>query len=72
MHLARTAVILAAGQGTRLGEQGQFQPKGFLRLGRQTIIEESIARLQRAGIKRVIIATGHCRESYDKIAEAIL
>ena len=29
----RTAVILAAGQGTRLREEVRDQPKGFLRLG---------------------------------------
>jgi len=69
MRPIQTAVILAAGMGTRLGRQGQFQPKGFLRLGEKTIIEESIVRLQRSGIKRVIIATGHCRESYDDLAE---
>jgi len=70
MHPVQTAVILAAGMGTRLGKQGQFQPKGFLRLGEKTIIEESVARLQHAGIKRIVIATGHCRESYEQLAEA--
>ena len=37
----KTAVILAAGMGTRLKELGQLQPKGFLKLGEKTIIEES-------------------------------
>ena len=57
MQLVQTAVILAAGMGTRLGKQGEFQPKGFLRLGEKSIIEESVARLQRAGIERIIIVT---------------
>ena len=70
MRQVRTAVILAAGMGTRLGKQGKFRPKGFLQLGKQTIIEESVARLKRAGIKRIIVATGHCREAYDELADA--
>lgn len=70
MQPVQTAVILAAGMGTRLGKQGKFQPKGFLRLGEKSIIEESVARLQRAGIERIIIVTGHCREWYDEFARA--
>ena len=68
MAAPRTAVILAAGMGTRLGAEWQSQPKGFLRLGERPIIEESLGRLRRAGIDRVIIVTGHCRESYDELA----
>jgi choline kinase len=62
-------VILGAGMGTRLGDEGLTQPKGFLRLGQKPIVEESITRLQRAGIERVVIATGHCREFYDQLAD---
>ena len=69
MRKIRTAVILAAGMGTRLGDEGRSQPKGFLCLGQKPIVEESIARLQRAGIERIVIATGHCRESYDELAD---
>lgn len=65
-----TAVILAAGMGTRLGAESGDQPKGFLRLGKKSIIEESISRLQRAGIEKVVIATGYCHEAYDAIASA--
>jgi 2-aminoethylphosphonate-pyruvate transaminase len=70
MQAVKTAVILAAGMGTRLGEHGRFQPKGLLRLGEKSIIEESVARLQRAAIERIIIVTGHCREWYDEFARA--
>ena len=63
----RTAVILAAGSGSRLHGLGQKQQKGFLRFGKKTIVEELIARLQQARIQRVVIATGHCREHYDKL-----
>lgn len=62
-----TAVILAAGLGSRLKEHGKAQPKGFLRLGTQPIIEESIARLRAVGIERIVIVTGHLREFYEEL-----
>jgi choline kinase len=65
----QTAVILAAGMGTRLKELGQSVPKGFLKLGEKTIIEESIERLHRCGIKRIVIVTGHLSEFYERLQE---
>lgn len=66
----KTAVILAAGMGTRLKGKGELAPKGFLQFGERPIIEESIARLKRAGIARLVIVTGHLREFYDRLAAA--
>jgi 2-aminoethylphosphonate-pyruvate transaminase len=64
----KTAVILAAGRGTRLaGHVGDY-PKGFLRLGDLPIIEESINRLATAGIDDVLIVTGHCAGHYEDLA----
>ncbi|MBM4222063.1 MAG: phosphocholine cytidylyltransferase family protein, partial [Gammaproteobacteria bacterium] len=62
-------VILAAGRGTRLAGELRDCPKGFLRLGTQTIIEESIERLQAAGIRDVLIVTGHCAGHYEDLAK---
>ena len=53
------AVVLAAGQGIRLGALGEEIPKGMIRVGTQPILEESIGRLRRAGIRRVLVVTGH-------------
>ncbi len=64
-----TAVILAAGRGTRLAGHVQDYPKGFLRLGEKSIIEESIDRLVDAGIEDVIIVTGHCAWHYNELAK---
>ena len=62
------AVILAAGRGTRLaGHMGDY-PKGFLKLGNQPIIEESIDYLVEAGIRDVLIVTGHCASHYEGLA----
>ncbi len=65
----RTAVILAAGMGTRLNELGRRVPKGFLRLGARPIIEESIECLCKAGIERIFIGTGHLQEFYDGLCD---
>lgn len=65
-----TAVILAAGQGTRLREEVRDQPKGFLRLGPRPIVEESLLRLAEAGIDDVIVVTGFAASHYEELARA--
>lgn len=65
----RLAVILAAGRGARLGNRGELSPKGFMRLGQKSIIEESILRLLSVGIERVVIVTGHLAEHYEGLQE---
>lgn len=64
----RTAVVLAAGMGTRLQDRTHFHPKGFLSIGGAPIIEESLDRLVEVGIERVVIVTGHCSEDYEDLA----
>jgi 2-aminoethylphosphonate-pyruvate transaminase len=66
--MIREACILAAGRGVRLGERGEQVPKGFLRLGERAIVEESLIRLRRAGIERVVIVTGHLAHFYGELA----
>lgn len=63
-----TAVILAAGMGTRLRGEIADLPKGFLRLGERSIIEESIERLVAAGIGDIVVVTGHCAAHYERLA----
>jgi len=64
----KSAVILAAGMGTRLRGEVEDIPKGFLRLGQCPIIEESIERLAAAGIRNVVIVTGYCADYYERFA----
>lgn len=59
-----TAVILAAGLGTRMGQLGATIPKGLIRVGQRPIIEESIIRLISIGIDNVIVVTGHLHEQF--------
>lgn len=63
-----TAVILAAGMGTRLREVHKDIPKGFLELGGRPIIEHSITRLENAGVTNIVIITGYQAEYYHKLA----
>jgi 2-aminoethylphosphonate-pyruvate transaminase len=63
-----TAVILAAGMGTRLGNLGEGRPKGFLQVGGSTLIERSLHQLRAAGIRRVYIGTGYRADHYADLA----
>ncbi len=66
--MTSTAVILAAGRGTRLAHLGTQAPKGFIRVGSKPIITESLQRLRSAGIQRVYIVTGHLAQFYEALA----
>jgi 2-aminoethylphosphonate-pyruvate transaminase len=68
MSRIATAVILAAGCGTRLAGEVTDRPKGLLRIGERPIIEESIEQLQDAGIEDVLIVTGHLAPQYEAFA----
>lgn len=62
-----TAVILAAGMGTRLGGFTKEQPKGFLEIDGQSLIERSISNLISYGITDIIIGTGYFHEHFDSL-----
>ena len=63
----RTAIILAAGMGMRLKERGKKTPKGCMRLGDKSIMEESVLRLLAVGIERIVIVTGHLAQQYEPL-----
>ena len=63
-----TAAIVAAGFGSRLNELTAAMPKGFLRIGGQSLIERSIQSLLDFGIHRIIIGTGYQSEHYEALA----
>lgn len=68
MSEIRSAVILAAGMSTRLRDVFNGQPKGFLPLGGQPIIERSIQLLLSDGIEKIIIVTGYLSSHYEALA----
>src|SRR5688572_28008025 len=62
-----TAVILAAGLGSRLKHHTEAQPKGFLHIDGKSLIERSIESLLKAGISEIIIGTGYRFEHFDSL-----
>lgn len=58
------ALILAAGQSTRMG-----QPKMLLPWGATTIIERVIAVYRQAGAQEVLVVTGGAREPVEALVE---
>ena len=64
-----TAVIMAAGLGTRFGEQTERKPKGFIPFKGIPMIERSLQALIDCGIKKIIIGTGYHKESYEVLEE---
>lgn len=68
--MINTAVILAAGLGSRLRPYTNHQPKGFLKIYEDmpSLIELSIQALQQNGITNIIIGTGYKREFYEQLA----
>lgn len=66
----KTAVILAAGLGSRLGEKSKNKPKAFIEIGGQTLIERSITTLNNRGISKIVIGTGYLNNFFDTLRSA--
>lgn len=63
----KTAVILAAGMGTRLRSIIGEHPKGALEIGGSPLIIHSLQKLQKAGISKIFLVVGYKRDNYDKL-----
>lgn len=66
-----TAVIMAAGMGTRFGKYTEEIPKGFVEYKRKGMVVRSIETLISCGIKKIIIGTGYHKEKYEQLAQEI-
>lgn len=62
-----TAVILAAGLGSRLGERTKEAPKGFLDFKGEALIVRSIKRMENAGISKIFIGVGYLADLFKKL-----
>lgn len=67
--MIKTAVIMAAGMGTRFGSMTEERPKGFIEAGGKAMVVRSIETLISCGIERIIIGTGYLREAYEALAK---
>lgn len=64
-----TAVIMAAGLGSRFGKYTESIPKGFIEVGGKAMVVRSVETLLSCGFKRIIIGTGYKKDSYDELAK---
>jgi len=69
MKKPETAVILAAGMGSRLGESFSGKPKGFIEIGGMSLVGRSLNVLKRTGIDRIVIGTGHQSQAYEILSQ---
>jgi choline kinase len=70
--MVTTAVIMAAGMGTRFGDMTSEMPKGFIKAGGIPMVVRSIETLLASGIQRIIIGTGFKKELYETLAKTYL
>jgi choline kinase len=59
------AVVLSAGQGSRLLPVTATIPKCLIEVGGQTLLERQLAALAAAGLRRVLVVTGYRHEQID-------
>ena len=57
------AVILAAGEGARLGSWTSNRPKGMIPLGNRPILEHLVSGLFSSGIREINMVVGYSKNS---------
>src|SRR5262245_41304358 len=57
--MARQAVLLAAGEGSRVGERTRLTPKVMLEVNGQPVLEKNVELLRAAGARDVLINLHH-------------
>lgn len=67
--MVTTAVIMAAGLGSRFGKMTETIPKGFIEVDGKSMVIRSIETLIACGIERIIIGTGYKKEAYEALQE---
>ena len=60
------ALILVAGRGSRLPKHLSKNPKSFLKVGKNTIIEKLIQNLLSFGINKIALVTGYKKDKFKK------
>jgi choline kinase len=64
--LALTAIILAAGRGSRLHPYTESCPKCLTVLGDATLLDRQLATLHACGVENIVIATGYLADMLER------
>ncbi len=64
-----TAMILAAGRGTRMGNLSRRIPKPLLKMGGYSLLEIALRKLRRAGFRKVVVNVHHLAEQLEEFLE---
>jgi len=64
-----TAVILAAGLGSRLQDVWSHAPKGLLPVGSTPLLGRSLEQLLQHGIAEIVLVTGHQADQFTPLVE---
>ena len=63
-----TAILLAAGRGTRLRSFWPDLPKGFVEIAGESLVERSTRLLRENGVSRIVIVAGYQADAYHEFA----
>ena len=63
--MIKTAMILAAGKGTRMRASAQDPPKPLTQIGGQSLLFRMLARLENAGLETVVVNVHHKAEAIE-------
>jgi choline kinase len=69
MSIKFTAIILAAGMGTRLGSLTKDKPKALTEVAGKPIVHYSISFARKLGAEKIVVVGGYL---FDKLKEAVL
>jgi choline kinase len=64
------AVILAAGIGWRLGEQGRKIPECLLEFGAETLLERHLKLLEQVDVPQAFVGVGFKADAVDQAVQA--
>jgi len=66
MNVTRTAVVLAAGVGSRLRPLTDDKPKALVQVSGSTILRRAVDALSAHGVRRLVVATGYREDAIER------
>ena len=67
--MVNTAIILAAGEGTKIWPYGVVRPKSLIPIAGQSILEHQIRALKKAGIQNIKVAIHYQDQCFNSFSE---